>query len=242
MRKKVQGEHDNLERWLLTYADLITLLLGLFVILYSISQIDMAKYKQFVSSFESVFSGGVAVGAMSGDRGILPAQAPQSQAERASKQLEKKVEAAVGEALKAGGAIITHDERGVTVHFLEKFMFDVGKAEIKPSAYPVLDTLGFLLQSIPNEIRVEGHTDDTPIHSSQFPSNWHLSVARSLNVAYYLLKHYSIRPEKVAVVGYGEYRPLVPNDTPLHKAENRRVDIVIFNSTTSEGSHFAGRN
>ncbi|MFZ1082056.1 MAG: flagellar motor protein MotB [Candidatus Kryptoniota bacterium] len=233
MRKKVSGEHDNLERWLLTYADLITLLLGLFVILYSISQVDMTKYKEFVSSFESVFSGSEAAGAMIGDKGVMTNEAPQSQTQdKASKQLEKKVEAAVGEALKAGGAMITHDERGVTVHFLEKFMFDQGKAEIKPRAYPVLDTLGFLLQSIPNVIHVEGHTDDTPIHSLQFPSNWHLSVARSLNVAYYLLQHYLIRPEKMAVVGYGEYHPLVPNDTPVHKAQNRRVDIVISNSTT----------
>jgi len=232
MRRKVQGEHDNLERWLLTYADLITLLLGLFVILYSISQIDMSKYRQVVSSMESIFSGAGAEGAMAGEKGVLENETPSQVTERASKQLEKKVEAAVGQALRAGGAIITRDARGVTVHFLEKFMFDEGKAEIKPDAFPVLDTLGFLLQSIPNEIRIEGHTDNTPIHSSQFPSNWHLSVARSVNVAYYLLQRYSIRPEKVAVVGYGEYHPLVPNDTPVHKGQNRRVDIVIFNSGT----------
>ncbi|OYV87673.1 MAG: hypothetical protein B7Z63_01985 [Ignavibacteriae bacterium 37-53-5] len=87
---------------------------------------------------------------------------------------------------------------------------------------------------MPNRIRVEGHTDDTPIHNAQFPSNWHLSVARALNVGYYLLQRYPIRPEKVAIVGYGEFHPLVPNDTPVHKAENRRVDIVILNSITSE--------
>lgn len=110
-------------------------------------------------------------------------------------------------------------------------MFDQGKTEIKPNAYPVLDTFGFLLQSIPNGIRVEGHTNDTPKHSFQFPSNWHLSAARSLGVAYYLLQLYSIRPEKRAVVGYGEYHPLVLNDTLIHNAQNGRVDIVIFNST-----------
>ena len=232
MRKKGEGEHDNLERWLLTYADLITLLLGLFVILYASSQVDMSKYKQVVSAFENVFGGGgSAAGALPGDKGIMTSAVPQSP-NSGSRQLERKVEAAVGKALKAGGAMITHDERGVTVHFLEKFMFDQGKAEIKPRAYSVLDTLGFLLQSIPNQIRVEGHTDDTPIHTAQFPSNWHLSIARALNVGYYLLQHYQIRPEKVAIVGYGEYHPLVPNDTPVHKAENRRVDIVILNSIT----------
>jgi chemotaxis protein MotB len=109
-------------------------------------------------------------------------------------------------------------------------MFDIGSASIKPAAYTVLDTLGFFLEEIPNEIRIEGHTDDTPIRTAQFPSNWHLSVTRALNVGYYLLQHYKIRPEKVSIIGYGEYHPIVPNDTPEHRAENRRVDIVILNS------------
>ena len=153
---------------------------------------------------------------------------------KASEAMERKVKSAIGNTLKKGGALITSDERGVTIHFLEKFMFDPGDARIKPEALPVLDTLGFLLQSIPNRIYIEGNTDNTPISTPQFPSNWHLSVARALNVGYYLLQHYPIRPEKVAIVGYGEYHPLVPNDTPAHKSENRRVDIVILNSNTKE--------
>jgi chemotaxis protein MotB len=234
MKRKVEAEHENSERWLLTYADLITLLLGLFVILYASSQVDMAKFKEVVSAFENVFGGGAPTGAMPGENGMMSGQGQSASREKESRQMEKKVEAAVGEALKAGGAIVTHDERGVTVHFLEKFMFDEGKAEVRAQAFPVLDTLGFLLQSIPNRIHIEGHTDLTPIHTAQFPSNWHLSVARALNVGYYLLQNYQIRPEKLSIIGYGEYRPLVPNDTPLHKAENRRVDIVILNSTTKD--------
>jgi chemotaxis protein MotB len=233
MRRKHAGEHDNLERWLLTYADLITLLLGLFVILYASSQVDMKKYKAVMSAFENVFGGGPSQGTLPGDKGLMssPALSPPM---KASQVMERKVKAAIGDALKKGGALVTADERGVTVHFLEKFMFDPGEADIKSQALPVLDTLGFLLASIPNRIRVEGHTDDTPIHNAQFPSNWHLSVARALNVGYYLLQRYPIRPEKVAIVGYGEYHPLVPNDTPVHKAENRRVDIVILNNITPE--------
>ncbi len=233
MKRKPEGEHENLERWLLTYSDLITLLLGLFVILYASSQVDMAKFKEVVSAFENIFGGGSPTGNLPGDKGMMTNAAAVTP-EKESHQMEKKVEAAVGEALKAGGAIVTQDERGVTVHFLEKFMFDEGKSDIRAEAYPVLDTLGFLLQSIPNRIHVEGHTDITPIHTPQFPSNWHLSIARALNVGYYLLQHYQIRPEKVAIIGLGEFQPLVPNDTPLHRAENRRVDIVILNSTTKD--------
>ncbi len=233
MKKNHAGEHDNLERWLLTYSDLITLLLGLFVILYASSQVDMKKYRQVVSAFENVFGGAQSSGPLPSENGVMsnPVEMPPAQT---SQQLERRVRAAVGEALKKGGALITTDERGVTVHFLEKFMFDPGNADIKPQALPVLDTLGFLLESIPNEIRIEGNTDNTPIHTAQFPSNWQLSVARALNVGYYLLQHYEIRPEKVAIVGYGEYHPLVPNDTPQHRAENRRVDIVILNSITKD--------
>ena len=234
MKRNRETEHENLERWLLTYSDLITLLLGLFVILYASSRVDMAKYKEVISAFVNLFGGGPAsVGNLSGESGVMNNQSMES-SEKESRQMEKKVEAAVGEALKAGGAIVTHDERGVTVHFLEKFMFDVGKAEIYDNAFPVLDTLGFLLQSIPNRIHIEGHTDNTPINTAQYPSNWHLSAARALSVGYYLLQNYQIRPEKVSIIGDGQYRPLVPNDTPLHKAENRRVDIVILNSTTKD--------
>lgn len=229
MRRKKEGEHDNLERWLLTYSDLITLLLGLFVILYASSQVDMNKFRQMVSAFENVFGGG-ASGAMPGSTGMMSAPAPSNAANTAAQQMERKVESTIGTSLKKSGAIITYSERGVTIHFLEKFMFDVGKADIKPGALPVLDTLGSFLEEIPNEIRIEGHTDNTPIRTVQFQSNWHLSVARALNVGYYLLQHYKIRPEKVSIIGYGEYHPIVPNDTPQHKAENRRVDIVILNN------------
>ncbi len=231
MKKKGAGEHDNLERWLLTYSDLITLLLGLFVILYASSQVDMKKYQKYVSAFASVFGGGGESGSMPGQNGVLSSPMPQSSI-AGPRELDRRVKSAVSSVLKKGDAMLTEDERGITVHLLEKLMFDQGKAELKPEAYPALDTLGFLLQSIPNQIRIEGHTDNTPIHTAQYPSNWQLSVARAMTVGYYLLTHYQIRPEKVAIVGYGEYHPLVPNDTPAHKAENRRVDIVILNRTT----------
>lgn len=233
MLKKHDEEHSNLERWLLTYSDLITLLLGLFVILYASSQVNMKKYRAVVSAFENVFGGGHTSGPLPGNQGVMTAPStipPMSQ----SMTMERKVKSVLQSELKNGGVMVTYDKHGVTVHFLEKFMFDPGKANIKPDALPALDTLGFLLASVPNRIRIEGNTDNTPIHTAEFPSNWQLSVARALTVGYYLLKHYPIRPEKVAIVGYGQYHPLVPNDTPAHKAENRRVDIVILNSITKD--------
>ncbi len=233
MQKKHTAEHDNQERWLLTYSDLITLLLGLFVILYASSQVDMKKYKLVVSAFENVFGGGTTAGPLPGNHGVMtaPSVTPPM---RQSMEMERKVKSVLGNNLKSGNIMITENERGVTVHFLEKLMFDPGQAQIKSDALPALDTLGFLLSSIPNEIRIEGNTDNTPIHTALYPSNWQLSIARAMNVGYYLMKHYPIEPEKVAIVGYGQYHPLVPNDTPVDKAENRRVDIVILNRITSK--------
>ena len=88
-----------------------------------------------------------------------------------------------------------------------------------------------MLGSLPNDVRVEGHTDNVPISTSAFPSNWHLSVARAVSIAYYLIQVHSLNPEKVAAVGYAEYKPLVPNDSDRHRAQNRRVDIVILAAT-----------
>jgi len=96
---------------------------------------------------------------------------------------------------------------------------------------PALDSLARVLHDLPNDVRVEGHTDNVPISSPQYPSNWHLSVARAVSIAYYLIQRHSLNPEKVAAVGYAEYQPLVPNDTEVHRAQNRRVDIVILANT-----------
>ncbi len=205
----------------------------MFVILYASSQVDLKKYKAVMSAFENVFGGEPSQGTLPGGRCLMSSPAVSSPMD-VSHKMGRKVKAAIGEALKQDGGIVTADERGVTVHFLEKFMSDPGENAIKLQALPVLDTLGFLLMSKPNRIRVEGHTDDTLIHNARFPFNWHLSVARALNVGNYLLQSYPIRPEEVAIVGYGEYYPLVPNDTPVHKAENKRVGIAILDSITFE--------
>lgn len=118
---------------------------------------------------------------------------------------------------------------------------------MKQASLPAMDTLAGVLRRLKNDLRVEGHTDNVPINTPQFPSNWHLSVARALNVAYYLIQRHGLLQERVSVVGYSEYRPLVPNDSPERRARNRRVDIVILSpgqggrSTTASPTADAGR-
>jgi len=230
MRKRQQQheEHDNLERWLLTYADLITLLLGLFVILYASSNVDVKKFQEIISAFGSVFGGNkpsvieqVSTGSLS---------PPGFNGTRDLNDVERLLRATIAKSGRANSMFLTHTERGLTVHILEDLLFETGKANLKANSVAVLDSLAIVLKNIPNNIRIEGHTDNVPIHNEMFASNWHLSVARALNSAYYLIQQHGLTPDKIAIVGYGEYHPIALNDTEEGRAKNRRVDIVIMDN------------
>ncbi|MBP7145896.1 MAG: OmpA family protein [Acidobacteria bacterium] len=223
-RKHGGGEHGGDERWLLTYADLITLLLGLFVILYAASQVDAQKFTALMQAFGTLLGGGS--GVMQGSMGAMEVPVPPKPA-AVTESISSIVESTLSDAISSGGASVSENDGGVTVHVAEMLLFDPGAAQLKPGALPVLDSLAHTLSSITNEIRIEGHTDDSPIHSAQYPSNWHLSVDRALNVGYYLMTQSSIRPERVWIVGFGEFRPIAPNTLEQGRARNRRVDIVI---------------
>jgi chemotaxis protein MotB len=228
MKKKGHGGggHENSERWLLTYADLITLLLGLFVILYAMSKIDAGKYAEIVNAMGGVF--GSSKGVMAGNNGVVSSQIPLIQNER--QKIAQDLRSALHLESKKLPIAISSNERGITVHIMDELLFASGSAEIKQSSMPALDSLARVLATLPNDVRVEGHTDNLPISTSAYPSNWHLSVARAVSIAYYLIQVHSLNPEKVAAVGFAEYQPLVPNDSDVHRAQNRRVDIVILSN------------
>lgn len=225
-KKKRDSEPVSTDRWLLTYADLITLLLGLFVILYAMSNIDKKKYGEWVSAFEGTFgSRSVALNQGAGNNGVI---------EEMSEQL--RIENLLRKALSIDGqnTSISIDERGVTVHIQEELLFPPGESKLKGSSYATLDSLSRVLSKLPNDIRIEGHTDNVPINTPEFPSNWHLSVSRSINSAYYLIEKHRMNPEKISVVGYGEYKPIVANTTEKNRALNRRVDIVVLMSQVTQ--------
>ncbi len=234
MKKKRGGhqEHENSERWLLTYADLITLLLGLFVILYAMSKIDAGKYQELVAALGGVFGSGSA-GVVQGTQGVINLPMASVQTER--QRIEKDLRSALGLDRHPLPVSITHNERGITVHMMEELLFASGRADLKTASLTTLDTLAAVLRALPNDIRVEGHTDDVPISTAEFPSNWHLSVARAVRTAYYLISRNGLPPGQVSVAGYSEYRPLAPNTTPENRARNRRVDIVIVTSLAGSG-------
>jgi chemotaxis protein MotB len=227
-------EHDNADRWLLTYADLITLLLGLFVILYAVSKIDGEKYNKMINALGGVF-GKEPVGVFQGSRVIVDPELSSVDAER--EQIERKITAGIP----VDDAVsISQNERGVTVHIMDELLFSSGSAILKPGALTLLEDLSGVLRQIPQDIRVEGHTDNVPIQTPVFPSNWHLSVARAVNAAHFMVQRCNIAPERVSVVGYSEYRPLVPNVSDENRAKNRRVDIVIVTNVVNGQAGGAG--
>jgi chemotaxis protein MotB len=238
-RKKKNTEPENADRWLLTYSDLITLLLGLFVILYGMSKIDTDKYEQVVTALGGIF-GGENAGALNSSARVMPGGVSPLQAER--NHILTTLENALGETKNKGLVSFSQNERGVTVHLMEALLFNSGSADLKASSYQILDTLGSIIKRLPNDIRIEGHTDDVPIHTDRFPSNWHLSVNRAVNTGYYMLNQYGLNAEKVSVVGYAEYRPLVANTNAENRARNRRVDIIIVTNVVNRPITTTGTN
>ncbi len=224
-KRKAHTEYPSQDRWLLTYADLITLLLGLFVILYAMSNIDKKKYSQWVAAFGGEFGSGKVE--MGNGTSLLSEMAEQIRVEKLLKQV-LEIDG------KSSALSISIDERGVTIHIQEELLFPSGESKLKGSSYTMLDSLSSALRTIPNDIRIEGHTDNIPIATKEFPSNWHLSVSRAMNTGYYLIEHHNFNSDKLSVVGYGDTKPIASNTTEKNRTLNRRVDIVVLMSQVTQ--------
>lgn len=246
MLKKVKrgtaahGKKASHERWLITYSDLITLLLIFFVVMYSLSSINARKFKAVAMSLAR---------AMGGERSVLtdtgPSLAPgmsapsPEQEEQLAKELaenagleeiKRELERFIAENGLTGKVSVSLEERGVVLSFQEVALFPLGSADLTPEARETVRKLGPILNKVPNYLRVEGHTDDLPINTARFPSNWELSVARAASVVQEMIGPLGIAPHRLSATGYGEYRPRVPNDSVENRQKNRRVDIVILRS------------
>ncbi|MBO8167982.1 MAG: OmpA family protein [Thermoanaerobacteraceae bacterium] len=219
--------------WMVTYSDLVTLLLVFFVLLYSFSVLDVQKFKAFLISFQGV-------GILEKGSSILEnIEANRDQMEELSEGMDEisenarllEVYTVIKAFLKNNGLeddiSVRYEERGVVLTIKEKILFDSGKADLKPHAKKILAQLGNLFKQLPNQISVEGHTDNRPINTIEFPSNWELSAARSARVVRYLTREHNLDPRRFVAVGFGEYYPVASNDTPEGRARNRRVVIVI---------------
>lgn len=225
-RRNKDGEHENLERWLLTYSDLITLLLAFFIVMYSMSQVDAKKFGQMQEALSGVLKGGALVIKQGNKIGALAGQGV----------LKVGFLKSIGDAIKRDFQGLGNDklvntevtERGLVIHIMESALFTEGSAKLTDDAKNTLHMVAGHLIGLPNHIRIEGHTDNRPINTIKYPSNWELSSVRATEVVRFLIDNHDIKPNMISALGYGEFRPLVPNITDENRAKNRRVDIVVL--------------
>lgn len=222
---------------MVTYSDMVTLLLAFFVLLFSFSELDVQRFRTIMAAFQAsvgVLDGGMRViqddTAVQGslDFDLQDVQWHRPELERQLRSIHDEVQGFVVERGLGDAVNIELTERGVAVRFADRVLFDLGQADIKPEAKNALGQLADMLVTIPNHVRVEGHTDDLPIHNERFPSNWELSTARATTVLRYLIEEHGLAADTLSAAGYGEYRPLASNDTAENRARNRRVDIVLL--------------
>lgn len=236
-----------MERWLLTYSDMITLLLALFVILFALSTINAKKFEAFKVGISKSFSPNPVHTKSSG---LLPKQSslvahPSSvttptldtpAAAPSSRSMSlSQIASQINQVLQGAGlgpdATTTVSTRSVTVQVLaDKAYFALDSATLGPIGDRVVDVIAGELRTIPNDVRVEGFTDNTPIVGGPYSSNWALSAARAVNVVQRLDAQDGITANRLSAIGYGTTHPVVPNTTPANRAENRRIDVVILTS------------
>ena len=258
-RKKKHAEHVNHERWLVSYADFITLLFAFFVVMFAASNADKQKAGQVAHAVQgafqdlAIFSPAGKVVPLIDDGSISTSSAvvgnsqsafdttlvgPETGKDRgnggALANVKTQLEAALEDDLKNESVRITQDERGLTISLAEAGFFDPGSATMQAMGQGLLDRIAEKVQTLEPHVRVEGHTDNTPIHTAQFPSNWELSTARATHVLQYLITHSRIPPERLSAIGYGEFRPAAENNTIEGRASNRRVDLVVLGSNAQK--------
>ena len=231
-KRKPQGIHENQDRWLLTYADLITLLLAFFIVMYSMSRVDAKKFGAISSALTGVLKG---ADLKQRDRqtldGRLTTGGPLKTGEL--RLMQRQLQQKVGESGMSSTISSDVTDRGLVISVKVAALFDEGKADLNPGALAVLRVIGHEISTVTNHVRVEGHTDPRPINTPRFPSNWELSTTRATSVLRFLVDSTGCVPQRISALGFGEYRPIVVNDSPEHMAENRRVDIVLLSQQMS---------
>lgn len=238
MKRKPEKE-PNHERWLLTYSDLITLLMIFFIVLYAMSNIDKQKFQTMATSFnialgdgKSASTAGIETASSGNPTPIIPTSPTE---EEKLNSMKSTLDNYIKDENLTNNLSTVIEEKGLVITLKDTLLFDTSKTDVKNDAKKQLIKLGSILNKIPNYIRIEGHTDNIPIHSNDFNSNWQLSVIRATEVTELLINKSGLDPKRISAVGYGEFRPVADNKTETGRALNRRVNIVIldnkFNNT-----------
>lgn len=218
--------------WMTTFGDMMTLLLVFFVLLYSFSSMDVEKFKGFISALQSqlgVLEGGQTITPNPNiDAGVMGqdyAQAPENIRE-IMRELDNYIENnGLGDKVN-----VENKRKGLVISLTGEILYELGRAEIRAQGREVLAMISDILRDIPNDIMIEGHTDNLPIRTDEYPSNWELSTARAVNVIKYLIEERDFDAARLSAAGYSEYRPVAANKTEEGRAKNRRVEVVVLNS------------
>ncbi|SBV36118.1 OmpA/MotB domain protein [uncultured Stenotrophomonas sp.] len=278
-RRIAHEEHSNHEAWAIPYADLMTLLLAFFVVMYAISSVNEGKYRVMADALTTAFGGAprtitqvqvgnqqlqggghdspsvirapsMTGGAMS-DPTRLPSMASQmtqpvslrdrehlQRAERQLSRIAERLNLSLAPLVDKGVINVRRTELWIEVEINSDILFPTGSATLEASARQTLGTLADVLRDAPNGVRVEGHTDNVPIATAQYPSNWELSAARAASVVHLFADH-GVQPQRLAVMGYGQFRPRESNDLPEGRNRNRRVMVIILADSAASADALA---
>ena len=242
--RKAPEQSGNSAGWLTTFNDLVTLLMVFFVLLFTMSSVDAKKMQDFQFALQSGL-GILEAGRNTGvsvkttqpveDMSHSLTQAEGTERSKELKRLTGLLSDALIKSLEADfGIQITPIDQGIRLSFEDQILFEFGKADINPTGHALLNRVAEVIYIGPDAIRVEGHTDNVPIRTTRYPSNWELSVARAVNVVKYFIEVGHVDPRRLSAVGYGESRPLVANDTPANRIKNRRVEILLLTEGKQE--------
>lgn len=231
-KRRRHEEHENHERWLVSYADFITLLFAFFTVLYATAQKDVKKEQEFESSVRQSFNIPAAGMGGEGEQILQPNldSFPSTNAGVAEirEYVERKLEKEMGdEEFKSTVESVRHDAIGVRIQLTASAIFPVASATLRPEALRPLDKIAELLKKTKRRIIIEGHTDNQNIKTEQFPSNWELSAARSTKIVRYFLQRHKIDSKRMTAVAYADQRPLSANTSEENRAKNRRIEILI---------------
>lgn len=232
------GAQENHERWLISYADFITLLFAFFVVMYAISIVNEGKYAVLSEALGDAFGGrSVAPQAHTSVEPVLPlshivnrkrVEAARRERER-MEVLAKDLTATLMPLVKSGQVRVTQNARGIGIELNASVLFAQGEATLQQEAREVLGAVAGLLKDAPQRIEVEGHTDNLPITNERFASNWELSAVRAASVVRLFIES-GVQDLRLSAIGHGATRPVAPNDTPANQARNRRVAVMILAS------------
>ncbi|MEI5908844.1 flagellar motor protein MotS [Bacillus spongiae] len=246
LNRKPLKQQKGAPRWMVTFSDLTTLILVFFILLFSMSQIDIVKFKAIADSFKQKQI-------LEFYPSVIPLENPSASPDVHKKdemldpgenqkvedgvnslnELLSEINEFVDDQNLSEVAVATRTERGVVLVLQEQILFNSGDDTLRKEAYPLLHKVGDLLTKIPNGVKVVGHTDSRPINTYKYPSNWVLSGARAGSVIEFLVVNENLDPSRFALEGYGETRPIAPNDSQDNLQKNRRVELVILDPETN---------